>query len=272
MKMPISFLKSVRNHEFFVTYTQITDMIITEGLTSKLVVPLLQRVVNHGTKLRELNSEPSKHPLSEQIEDQSMALRHIMRALKASIDALNQSNESENRTDRTVLKYWILTERADIVSWNKSRQMKAVQSLSDTIAWDERVGTALEVMGLRNLFDQGVIAYEAMKSMMMCRIDDWAEQKSKREGLRMDIIYDLRLLLRVIEGFANMESPVQEEYYNLALRLNKVLVDMRAIYLGRLSRVESDLDSEGMYMSGDDENYEWVAGKNDDIEEQKEGE
>ncbi len=208
IKMPISYLKSVKNHEFFVAYVELKEIIAKSGLTSELVLLLLEKVTRHSERLRRLNAEPSRHPLSEQIEELSSGLRHWLGALKAAIDALSESMNPEEADHGQVLKYWILADRADMVSYHKVKQINAIKSLSDIEILDERVGEALEFTGLKMMFERASKAYAKMSELMNIRLSDWAELKSLREGLRAELMYDLRLLLSVIEGFANMESPM----------------------------------------------------------------
>ena len=267
VSLPQKFLIRVTEHEHSVAINALRELVNNAEIESKFVLALIERMEASIARMEQLSTEPRKHPLSEQIDEKSATLRHQMRAMKSTIDAMAQSKDPEMRKDGRILKYWILNDRKDMVSHAKVRQTKSVKALKDAVAHDSRIMPALEAAGISYMYEHMVEVYDETVALKEARLKSWAETQNMRNGLRQAINNDLGLLLNVIVGFANMENPDQEFFIALSYEIRKLLIGARALHAARMTRNEN-ANSENEDGDNSDHNTENGGHQGDDTVEE----
>lgn len=229
IKFVYSFIRDLNNNNTQVLYQNIFELIDEANIDNEDVLEVVEDARKHLNSMVDLGKKTLAHKNTNIIKELIMDRRNNLIAIKKAVDGFLRIEAGATQTAADKLNYWLLNERAHIVSRAIVKQEGVAQRLIDEKMSDSEIGKALEMLNLLNTFEEVEELSKQITRLSQERISEKNKAKQMRDEKNEMAYLDMKALLKTLELKANRKGAKDREtYHNLCMNINTFLVEANA--------------------------------------------
>ena len=224
-KLPISFMKDLKNIEFEELFDIISTIIATDKIGLPLLTMACEQLQPHAQELLKMNNQKIKHPLTQILSEQVKTRTEYLACLRMTIDAKMMCHKPTERVAAKYLELWLNNYKDDIYAPSISKQSRMVDNLMADRKEDTTIKEATTLLDLDELLDEIVKLTANIRHNQLTRINEKDQYEVDGQSIRKAAYKDLKVLVIVIEATYNTctDEYQRKQIADLSLTLSAVL-------------------------------------------------
>lgn len=233
----MSFLMRLQNDEFPQLVNNIISVVKEDALSGEdqLSQAFFRLKTHEVDSIKEIRYYTQKHPLTAELNRRAEQRREHLYSLRYRVQAGMLSQKEEERQHALQLDNWLEPNKGKFAYPGVERQSRLVHNLAEALNAEEEKATALDALGLREIFEHLLNASVEMESLFRQRNKDMVRERERVKNLRKEIYVDLRSFLNVLESAARLEESPDGIYKQWVAEISKFMEHYRREYEKRRS-------------------------------------
>lgn len=239
----LSYLRKLRNHEFAEAYELICDNLTVDGLDETAdsnVIQALERVEDYARELPFLKNLKRKHHITPRMDEYKKARHQYLLSFRGRINYYMKSPIESERATANLLNIWLSGYQEFFSGATIHSQSRLVSNICDETESDESLEQSVSELNLTATFNEIRSITSRMRVLHLARLKQKKEDSARAKLIRKTAMGHIITLWKTLEVSAALDTLDAEVCKTLFEKINWVIIDFKARYLGKNTRRENE--------------------------------
>lgn len=228
-KMHISFIKDLKNREFYVLFNSLEDLLNENGGEDAIIARAAEKIKSHHKQLILLRDNKPCHHLTRVINTKVRNRTEYLACLRMKIEASLLSHKTEERVAAKRLIIWMSPYTKDIHKPTIGVQGQLVKFLMSDRDESKDIQKFITLLDLDELLEVIMDTTTEINKLFVERIKDKTHKAVNGKKVREAAYKDFQLLINAMEVSYNIssEGEEREQIAKLSQLINECLKEFR---------------------------------------------
>lgn len=234
----LAFLERLTNEERRSFFKGVYALFSTLEFESDEIRVLLNNIEPYLELQDDLSKTTLAHYSTPEIVEKTFECRAYMTRVNDSVMSLRYLPDAESKQRYKRMTMWLhSSDGTPVLTRTRVKQEALMQALSTGYKQDDMIGEDLEELGVKGDFLKAMGINSQLIHLTNVRTADKGHYKNVRSSEVEESIFNFQLLMNEIVKMAHLEGNDQKIYQDLCISIDTRIIEVRAIYRARMTRL-----------------------------------